>query len=215
MFALGEQSCYHGRLAPGPSVPSTWGAKMSRRVSRCVAPRGVRWLTAAAAGAAAAAVFAVPKAGAQAPATTPTTAPRAGARSGAASCRIEGVWELTSVSVNGKDQPLQGRRERKFVDRGNFMWISETPRSNVVRVRSTDSTRTNPITAGAGTYTVAGNTYTEHLEYFFDPRRERQSLPAGCRTEGDRWYHTYSWPDDPATASGQRPQTTEVWRRVR
>lgn len=180
---------------------------MSRRVAR--------WLTVSTA--AAAAVAAPSRARAQTPAPAGTAAPpRTSARSGAGACRVEGVWELTAVSVDGKDQPLQGRREQKFVDRGHFMWVSEPGRSNVVRVRNAaDSTRATPVTAGSGTYTLAGNTYTEHLELFFDPRRERQSLPATCRTEGDRWYHTYSWPDDPATATGRPPQTTEVWRRIR
>ena len=177
---------------------------MSRRVACCTVSTVV-----------AAMLAAPPGVRAQAPAAH-RTADAPGARSGSMSCRIDGVWDLTSVTVDGKDQPLQGRREQKFVDRGHFMWVSEPGRSNVVRVRNAaDSSRTTPVTAGAGTYTLAGNTYTEHLELFFDPRRERQSLPATCRTEGDRWYHTYSWPDDPATASGHPPQTTEVWRRVR
>ncbi|HEY0777096.1 MAG TPA: hypothetical protein VGD56_03935 [Gemmatirosa sp.] len=166
-----------------------------------------------------AALAAPPAARAQAP--VPPAAPRLGARSGPGTCRVEGIWDLVSVAVNGKDQPLHGRRERKFVDRGHFMWISESGRSAVVPLRAdagrgpADSSRATPITGGAGTYSLAGDTYTEHLEYFFDPRRERQSLPATCRTEGGRWYHTYSWPDDPATANGQPPRTTEVWRRVR
>ena len=193
---------------------------IARRVACCVAPLARR-LTAAGITATAAALAAPPVALAQTPAAARPAAPRAGAPPAAGACRLEGIWDLASVSVNGKDQPLQGRRERKFVDRGHFMWISEPARSTAVGVRavagrgSGDSTRTTPITGGAGTYALAGNVYTEHLEYFFDPRRERQSLLATCRTEGDRWYHTYSWPDDPATANGQPPQTTEVWRRVR
>ncbi len=222
MFAPGEQSCHRGRLAPRPFRSSTWEARMSRRVARCaVLGSSARVARRLAAIAAAAVLCGPPAARAQVPAAPKAAAPRAGARSTAGACHVEGIWDLTSVAVNGKDQPLQGRRERKFVDRGHFMWISESGRSTMVPVRatgagtSTDSTRTTPITGGSGTYSLAGNVYTEHLEYFFDPRRERQSLLATCRTEGDRWYHTYSWPDDPATANGRPPETTEVWRRVR
>ena len=42
-----------------------------------------------------------------------------------AACPVRGVWELMSVSSNGKDQPLNGHKQLKIVTQRYWMWVGE------------------------------------------------------------------------------------------
>jgi hypothetical protein len=147
----------------------------------------------------------------------PATSPPAGkakptqtaAKKPAASsaCRVEGVWDLVSVTDSGKARDLAGYRQRKIVGMGHFMWIGADPKRDTIGLHTlTDSLRYSRVQGGYGTYALNGNKYTEHLDIFMIPTMEGQAFPATCRTEGDRWYHSY--PPDSAK------QTVELWKRV-
>lgn len=142
-------------------------------------------------------------------------APRTGAAPAAPACRVEGVWELESVSYNGQPLPRPGYHERKVVARGHFMWLgADAGRDTIPLTTAGDSLRAFRVAGGAGTYTLAGNTYTERLEYFYDPRMVGQSVQATCRTEGERWYHSFT-PPTPGSAGGEQPvRLDQVWRRI-
>ena len=141
---------------------------------------------------------------------------RAGAAQSASACRVEGVWELVSASDNGQPRSLHGYRQRKVVAHGHFMWLGEPARRDTIQLRTRlDSLRAMQVMGGAGTYTLAGDTYIERLEYFYDPTMEGQRFPALCRTEGDRWYHTFPPPTGLQSSTNQPSQTVEVWRRIR
>ncbi|MGZ8377679.1 MAG: hypothetical protein ACXW0Z_10620 [Gemmatirosa sp.] len=132
-----------------------------------------------------------------------------------AACQVEGVWELVSATDGGQERPLRGYRQRKIVSRGHFMWLGADARRDTITLRtSSDSLRAAQVFGGAGTYTLEGNTYTERLELFFDATGEGRTLPATCRTVGDRWYHSFPVADGDAARSGM-PPAVEVWRRLR
>jgi hypothetical protein len=131
-----------------------------------------------------------------------------GARSRTAACRVEGVWELVSITSGGQEEPLRGYRQRKIVSRGHYMWVGADAKRDTITLRtSTDSLRAFRVAGGTGAYRVDGNTYTEQLEIFVDPTIEGRPFSATCRTEGDRWYHSFM-------SDSTRP-TVEVWRRIR
>lgn len=134
-----------------------------------------------------------------------------------ATCQIEGVWGLVSVTEDGQDRPLRGFRERKIVARGHFMWLGSDARRDTIPLRTAaDSLRARQVSGGTGTYSLAGNTYTEHLDYFVLPNLEGTDFPATCRTEGDRWYHSYPMNAASGMAtSGPQRMKTEAWRRIR
>ena len=162
----------------------------------------------------AAAVFSPPR-----PASTgllPVSKPLARARrAGAPACRVEGVWELVSMSLNGQELPRPGYHERKVVARGQFMWFGEEARRDTITLRTADDTlRAFRVTGGAGTYTLVGTTYTEHLEFFYDPRRIGQSVVATCRTDGDRWYHSFSLAGLSGAPGQPAERIDQGWRRV-
>jgi len=138
------------------------------------------------------------------------------ARSPEAECRVTGVWELVGVKRNGTPEPMAGWAQRKVVTRGHFMWLGQASRRDTLPLKTeADTLRAFSMSGGAGTWKLAGRTYTERLEYFVDPRMIGTDFKATCRTEGDRWIHT--WIDTgPSDAQGRPAQATidEEWRRI-
>lgn len=154
------------------------------------------------------------------------TAPAAGARRGAparaagqtaprGTCQVRGVWELVSTSVDGADEVRPGYRQRKVLTSRHFMWLGEDAKRDTLPLKTAmDSLRATRIMGGSGTYTVQGNSYTERLDYFYQPNMIGQTLRATCRTVGDRWYHVFTVPFDTVAARGRFTRLSELWRRV-
>ena len=63
--------------------------------------------------------------------------------------------------------------------------------------------------AGGGTYTLDGDTYTEVIEYHFNPMLIGQTVSFTCRLQGERWYHSGIFEID-----GERFNIEEIWRRI-
>lgn len=136
------------------------------------------------------------------------TARKVAAKPQAAACNVEGVWQLVSANWGGRDQPMTGTRERKIVSRGHWMWLSADAKRDTLPLRTAaDSLRYEQVTGGAGTYTLSGNTYTEHLDMLFLPTWEGRDVPAKCETTGNTWIHTWHFDDTTAVV--------EHWRRIR
>jgi hypothetical protein len=132
-----------------------------------------------------------------------------------AKCQVRGVWELVSVSLDGKDQPLAGYKQMKVLTDRRFMWIGQAARRDTLPLKTQmDTLRAYQIGGGAGTYTTSGNTYIEHLDLFAIPSWVGTSFKATCRTEGGRWYHSFTQPNDTTKAPGPYQHIIEVWRRV-
>lgn len=135
----------------------------------------------------------------------------------APACRLQGVWDLESNLLNGKAQPVSGFQQRKIMTRKHFMWLSQATRRDTLPLKTAlDSARYYSSPGGSGTYTVTGRNVTEHIDYFVDPSFLGRDFHATCRTEGNRWYHTYysDFYTDSATRRSRRDTTTEVFRRV-
>ena len=126
-------------------------------------------------------------------------------------CAVEGAWDLVSVTANGKAESMGGWRQRKLVAHGQHMWIAQEAKRDTLPLRTAaDSLRRLMIGGGGGAYSVRGDTYTEQLEFFYDPQLVGRSVTAKCRIEGDQWYHDFE-----IAVNGQTTRTSEVWRRVR
>jgi hypothetical protein len=130
-------------------------------------------------------------------------------------CRLRGVWELVSVTTDGKDQPLNGYKGMKMLSEKHFMFVGQAARRDTLPLRTElDTLRAYQIPGGAGTYTTSGNRYIERLDYFVIPSWIGTSFTATCRVEGDRWYHSFTDPNDTTTARSPVQHIVEVWRRV-
>ncbi|MBV9303921.1 MAG: lipocalin family protein [Acidobacteriaceae bacterium] len=69
----------------------------------------------------------------------------------AAPKHIVGTWELVSGEING--QPVTGKHI-KMISAHHFLWIIYDPKT--LKTQG----------AGSGTYTVNGDSYVEHIEFF-------------------------------------------------
>ena len=133
-----------------------------------------------------------------------------------AACAVRGVWELVSVTNNGKDQPLNGLKQLKIVTQSHWMWVGEAARRDTLPLKTeADTLRKYGIGGGAGTYTATGNSYVERIEIFNDPDWIGKSWKATCHLQGNLWHHTFPFPQDstgvPRDSIGH---FVETWRRV-
>ena len=124
------------------------------------------------------------------------------------SCNLEGVWQLVSIKVDTQAVPLTDLRV-KLITNGRFSWVSGSPDSvNTTPIKSASAFRVfKTMSAGGGTYSLEGTTYTEQIEYFPDVNWIGLSLPFTCRTEADQFIQTGTLP---VFENGQRVREQRV-----
>ena len=104
--------------------------------------------------------------------------------------RLMGTWELQSQKIDGKPQKLTGTRLR-LVTAKHFVWIQQSTkevRELLARATPHDSAVAYHDVAGGGTYSVAGDVFTETTEFFYDPANIGSKIDWKFRLEGDLWY---------------------------
>src|SRR5256885_17239472 len=70
-----------------------------------------------------------------------------------ASCQVRGVWELVSVSQNGKDQPLAGYRGMKVLTDRHFMFVGHAAKRDTLPLKSEmDTLRAYQMSGGGGAH---------------------------------------------------------------
>jgi len=133
------------------------------------------------------------------------------ASAAAASCSVVGTWELTGITVDGKAIASPGQ-QRKIVTARHFMWINQATRRDTLPLKAlVDTLMAYRVGGGSGTYSLKGDSYVEHIDYFVDPSFIGKDWKATCRTEKNHWVHSYTQP----SAAGAAPQAVvEDWRRV-
>ena len=130
-------------------------------------------------------------------------------------CPVQGVWDLVSRTVDGRDSPLKGFRERKLLTGGHYMWLGHADRRDTLPMNTElERLRALYIEGGAGTYTTSDSIYIEHIELYDNPRGIGTSFKAKCRVIGDRWEHMFTLPNDTTKASGHVLHFVQVYRRV-
>ena len=129
-------------------------------------------------------------------------------------CRLEGVWQLVSGKANGQAYPAS-TRSIKIITKGHFAVLSEETRGVKELKTAADSLQAfRTMGAGGGTYRLQGTTYTETLDYFADPAYAGRSVSFTCRTEGDRFFQTGSFPVFENGTKVRDIKLEEVWRRI-
>jgi hypothetical protein len=132
-----------------------------------------------------------------------------------AGCAVQGVWDLVSRTIDGKDVPLNGSRERKVVTARHFMWVGHAGgRDTLPMETELEKLRALRFEGGAGTYSTSGSTYIEHNELYDYAREIGTSFRATCRVTRDRWEHVFTLPNDTTKATGQILHFVQVYRRV-
>jgi len=130
------------------------------------------------------------------------------------SCKLEGVWQLVSGSIDGKPYP-SGVHSLKIITKGHFAVLSREPGVPKEMKSAADSLAAFRLMGFAGgTYTLQGTTYTETLDFFSDPAYVGKAVPFTCRTQGDRFYQSGNFPTLEGGKKVGDSKLEEVWRRV-
>jgi len=53
-----------------------------------------------------------------------------------AECKVEGVWELVTLTFDGREMKFLSRPEQKIVARGHWMWIGADARRDTLPLRT-------------------------------------------------------------------------------
>jgi hypothetical protein len=131
-----------------------------------------------------------------------------------ATCRLEGVWQLVSGKADGQPYAASAR-SIKIITKGHFAVLGDEARGVKELKTAADSVQAfRTMTAGGGTYKLQGTTYTETLDYFGDPAYTGRSVSFTCRTEGDRFFQTGSYPVFENGKKVRDIKLDEVWRRI-
>ena len=133
-------------------------------------------------------------------------------------CRVQGVWDLVGSVQAGKRTNFTGALQRKIVTKKHWMWLEGAARRDTLPLKTAlDTANYYSINGGAGTYDVSDHRYTEHIEFFVDPKLQGKSLTASCRIVGNQWFHTFLASDlstGPSATPMSRDSVTEIFRRV-
>jgi hypothetical protein len=124
----------------------------------------------------------------------------AGAQTGHTSTernKIEGTWEHVFPDPESTQKPPEGIKHIKLIAGQHFVWVWY------------DSVKGNPQYTGGGTYTLTGDSYTEHINFINVKDADKfvdKDQPFTIKLEGDT-----------LTISGKLPngqKISETWKRV-
>jgi hypothetical protein len=131
--------------------------------------------------------------------------------------KIEGVWQAVSMKTDGKEELLSGK-DMKLITAKHFVWIyQDKDRALTLLSKKTQSDSLAAaylFGAGAGTYKLAGNTYTETIEYSSDPNYVGLSIDFIVRVEGDRLFQSGKFPLLEGGKKVKEVQLDEVYKRI-
>jgi len=132
--------------------------------------------------------------------------------------RIVGVWQSLSQRMDGKEILTSGK-DVKYITAKHWIWIYQDKEKGVsllAKKTQKDSLAAyyETIGAGAGTYKLVGNTYTETIEYFGDPNYIGLSIDFTVKVEGDRLYQSGKLPMFEGNKRVKDVQWDEVYKRI-
>ena len=132
--------------------------------------------------------------------------------------KIEGVWELLPAKIDGKEEPMTGR-QLKIITKTRWSWIyqdKDKAMSLFAKKTHEDSliAFAEPFGAGAGSYKLVGNTYTETIEFFRNVNYIGLSIDFTVKVEGDRMFQTGKFPVFEGGKKVREILLEEVYKRI-
>jgi hypothetical protein len=124
----------------------------------------------------------------------------AGAQTGNTSTekhKVEGTWERVFTDSGQTQKPPEGMKQIKMISSQHFIWVWYDP------------AKAKPVYTGGGTYTLTGDSYTEHVDFMNVERAERftgKDQPFTIKLEGNTLRMSGTLSD------GQK--ISETWKRV-
>jgi hypothetical protein len=129
---------------------------------------------------------------------------------------LEGAWELVDAKYTPPDPTFSLSRQRqiKILTKTHWAYLSQD-RSAPKLTNGSDAellAAAKTFGAGGGTYTLDGDTYTEHVEFFAAPNFVGASIKFKIKWEGDEWIQTGTLP---IKALGLGDKDVELYERYR
>ena len=135
--------------------------------------------------------------------------------------KLEGTWELVEATYTPPDPGFNFNewREVKIITRSYFSVMSQKRDRQKYIGAGTDAeilAAAKGFFAGAGTYTLAGDTYTENMEFCTVPNFADASIPYKITWDGnDRWTQTGTIPLKALGLAENDLELYEVWHRIK
>ena len=134
---------------------------------------------------------------------------------------VEGTWELVTVKEKSPDTTIDysrtGFRQIKIITPSRFAFLNQKTGDEKFTGEGTDEQvlkRARTFFAGGGTYTLEGDTYTEHIEFFLHPNFVGMSIPFKIKIEADRLIQTGTMPYKAAGLGDRDIDLYEEYRRI-
>ena len=134
---------------------------------------------------------------------------------------LEGVWERVSgkhVSPDTTIESIQAnRRSIKVITKSHFVTVGHRQNRPKFSEGGTDSellAAYQTFSANGGKYTIEGDTYTEHLEFFLNPTFENVSVSFKYQVKGDQLIISGAMPTKSLGLADFDWELTEVWRKI-
>jgi len=129
---------------------------------------------------------------------------------------FEGTWELVDAKYTPADPTftLSSYRQIKILTKTHWVYLSQEHSAPKLTTGSDAEllAASKAFSAGGGTYTLDGDRYTEHVEFFSAPNFVGASLKFKIRWEGDEWVQTGTLP---IKALGLGDKDVELYERYR
>jgi predicted NAD-dependent protein-ADP-ribosyltransferase YbiA (DUF1768 family) len=130
--------------------------------------------------------------------------------------KLQGAWQLVSQKIDGKNHPVAGR-QIKLVTANHFTWIQQDKKQLEELLKKGtphDSAVAYHDMAGAGTYKISGNTYTETTEFFYDPQNIGTSIDWKFKLKGNLWYTSGHYVHYKDGKKIEDILLEQVWKRI-
>ncbi len=130
--------------------------------------------------------------------------------------KIEGVWQALSQKMDGQETLTSGTIV-KYITSKHCIWIYQDKAKclSLFGDKTASAMAYNQaFGAGAGTYKLVGNSYTETIEYFVDPNYIGLSVAFTTRVNGDRLYQSGKLPMFEGGKRVKDIQLEEVYKRI-
>jgi hypothetical protein len=134
--------------------------------------------------------------------------------------KIEGVWQALSLKTDGKDAIMPGNQvmQVKYITAQHWAFVAQdkAKQSSLLakKMQGTGVEAYDAFGAGAGTYKLTGNAYSETVQYFTDPSYIGLTIDFTVRVEGDRLYQSGKFPMFEGGKKVKDVQLEEVYKRI-
>ena len=132
---------------------------------------------------------------------------------------LEGAWELVSAQYTPGEGgfSVDTQRQIKLLTKDHWAFLVEQrnlPKTPGGTAKEwADAAKS--FSAGGGSYTLDGDTYTEHIEFFVEPKIVGTSIAFKIKWEGDEWTQTGTLPLKALGLADHDVELQERYRRIK